>query len=264
MAKSAKGAAAAKLVENATAAPGVFVFAELLEHPNLANNPQHAPYLELLKLFSYGTYDDYKQHKDSLPPLNPAQLVKLKNLSIVSLAEKSRILPYSQLRSYLDITTLRELEDLIIDAMYQDVLKGRLDQKEQQLELEYTMGRDIRPGQLEELLAALKSWSSQTEQVINALDTKLTQIAAHQDQEKADGESFVAHRNHMLVEVAVQKKLAKRSNTGGGFPDLPSAMIERMGGNADDMEIDSGSAAQQPGGGGFGSSILNLIDRKKK
>ncbi|KAG8904825.1 hypothetical protein FRC01_008589, partial [Tulasnella sp. 417] len=63
MAKSAKGAAAAKLVENATAAPGVFVFAELLEHPNiqeLANNPQHAPYLELLKLFSYGTYEDYK------------------------------------------------------------------------------------------------------------------------------------------------------------------------------------------------------------
>lgn len=35
MAKSAKGAAAAKLVENATAAPGVFVFAELLEHPNV-------------------------------------------------------------------------------------------------------------------------------------------------------------------------------------------------------------------------------------
>lgn len=35
MAKSAKGAGAAKLIENATAAPGVFVFAELLEHPNI-------------------------------------------------------------------------------------------------------------------------------------------------------------------------------------------------------------------------------------
>ena len=33
--KSAKGAAAAKLIEDATAAPGVYVFAELLELPNI-------------------------------------------------------------------------------------------------------------------------------------------------------------------------------------------------------------------------------------
>lgn len=267
MAKSAKGAAAAKLVENATAAPGVFVFAELLEHPNvqeLAKNPQHAPYLELLKLFSYGTYEDYKQHKDSLPPLNPAQLVKLKNLSIVSLAEKSRILPYAQLRTYLDITTIRELEDLIIDAMYQDVLKGRLDQKEQQLELEYTMGRDIRPGQLEQLLAALKSWSSQTEQVIDALDTKLTQIAAHQDQQKLDTELFIGQRNQMLIEVALQKKLTKRSNTGSGVADINSMINERGGGGSiDDMDIDSGSAVQQPGGGG-GGGLGSFFGLKKK
>ena len=35
MSKSAKGAAAAKLIHDATSAPGVFVFAELLELPNI-------------------------------------------------------------------------------------------------------------------------------------------------------------------------------------------------------------------------------------
>jgi COP9 signalosome complex subunit 7 len=35
MAKSIKGAAAAKLIQDATSAPGVFVFAELLELPNI-------------------------------------------------------------------------------------------------------------------------------------------------------------------------------------------------------------------------------------
>jgi CSN7 helical bundle subdomain len=35
MSKSAKGAAAAKLVQDAMSAPGVFVFAELLELPNI-------------------------------------------------------------------------------------------------------------------------------------------------------------------------------------------------------------------------------------
>lgn len=35
MAKSAKGAAAAKLIQDATSAPGVLVFSELLEMPNI-------------------------------------------------------------------------------------------------------------------------------------------------------------------------------------------------------------------------------------
>ena len=35
MAKSAKGAAASKLVQDATAAPGVYVFSELLEQPSI-------------------------------------------------------------------------------------------------------------------------------------------------------------------------------------------------------------------------------------
>ena len=59
----------------------------------------------------------------------------------------------------LQVATIRELEDLIIDAIYLDVLRGKLDQKEQQLEIEYTMGRDLEPGKLEKLLEALQNWS---------------------------------------------------------------------------------------------------------
>ena len=35
MVKGAKGAAAAKLIQDATSAPGIFVFGELLEHPSV-------------------------------------------------------------------------------------------------------------------------------------------------------------------------------------------------------------------------------------
>jgi hypothetical protein len=69
-----------------------------------------------------------------------------------------QILPYSDLLEALQMPTIRDLEDLIIDAIYLDILRGKLDQKEQQLEVEYTMGRDLEPGKLEEVLAALKSW----------------------------------------------------------------------------------------------------------
>jgi COP9 signalosome complex subunit 7 len=53
---------------------------------------------------------------------------------------------------------VRELEDLIIDAIYLDILRGKLDQKEGQLEVEYTMGRDLESGKLENILSALQNW----------------------------------------------------------------------------------------------------------
>lgn len=104
------------------------------------------------------------------------QITKLKHLSIVTLASARRvrpslysgltgdndalgqILPYSELLKVLDMPNVRELEDLIIDAIYLDILRGKLDQKEGQLEVEYTMGRDLEPGKLESILSALQDW----------------------------------------------------------------------------------------------------------
>jgi COP9 signalosome complex subunit 7 len=58
----------------------------------------------------------------------------------------------------LDMPSVRELEDLIIDAIYLDILKGKLDQKHAQLEVEYTIGRDLEPGKIESVLDTLKDW----------------------------------------------------------------------------------------------------------
>ena len=65
---------------------------------------------------------------------------------------------------YLDISNVRELEDLIIEAIYQDVIKGKLDQKKKQLEIEYTMGRDVRPERISQMLDVLGAWSVVTNQ----------------------------------------------------------------------------------------------------
>ena len=54
--------------------------------------------------------------------------------------------------------SVRELGDLIIDAIYLDIVRGKLDQRAQQFEVEYTMGRDLEPGKLEQLLVALQNW----------------------------------------------------------------------------------------------------------
>jgi COP9 signalosome complex subunit 7 len=63
--------AAADLITRATSHPHTYVFAELLETPNIqalrnASDPKHKGYLTLLEIFCWGTWEDY----ESLLPLD--------------------------------------------------------------------------------------------------------------------------------------------------------------------------------------------------
>lgn len=210
MSKSAKGAAAAKLIQDATSAPGVFVFGELLELPSIQQlADSHAQHLALLKLFAYGTYMDYKQNKDAYPLLNEAQLTKLKQLTLVSLASSRRVLPYDVLLPALDAPSVRALEDLIIDAIYQNVLRGRLDQAAGQLQVEYTLGRDLEPELgVQQILASLQEWARTTSAVISTLDAKLGALAAAGNTQRAADAEYEHTLQSILKEVTETKKTA--------------------------------------------------------
>ncbi|KAF5337598.1 hypothetical protein D9758_014933 [Tetrapyrgos nigripes] len=271
MAKTMKGAAAAKLIQDATAAPGVFVFSELLELPNiqdLGKSEQHEKYLSLLQLFAYKTYQDYLKHKEQLPPLNQAQLTKLKYLSIVTMATEKRILPYSTLLSALEMPTVRDLEDLIIDAIYLDILRGKLDQKEGVLEVEYTMGRDIPythvpqgkaqsqdqvggVADLESILASLKDWASTTSSLLSTLDVAIASAAQDSANKKADKEAHDGKVQIVLkdvVENAKKDKEGGRDGTRGGHGQGASG----SGGGGERSERDRpkrGNSGTLSGGG---------------
>ena len=64
LAKSANSPrAAADLVSQATSSPNTYVFAELLQQPNiqaLAKNEQYASSLKLLQTFAWATWESYK------------------------------------------------------------------------------------------------------------------------------------------------------------------------------------------------------------
>lgn len=175
LSKNTKGAAAIELVKQATEAPGVYVFGELLDMPNireLAKGP-HAAYYNLLNLFAYGTFSEYKANQKNLPPLSAAQCTKLRHLTIVSLAIKNKCLPYTELLRELDVTNLRELEDLIIEVIYADVIRGKLDQKHQWLEVDYAIGRDIRPDNITEIVTVLQQWCNGCEAILQNLESQV-------------------------------------------------------------------------------------------
>ena len=75
LANGAKGAAAVGLVQQVLEASTVYVFGELLDHPNIKDLETNSStangkgYFDLLNLFAYGTYNDYLTRQAELPAL---------------------------------------------------------------------------------------------------------------------------------------------------------------------------------------------------
>jgi len=220
IAKSAKGKGCVALIDQALQAPGVFVFGELLDMPNIKalEGTENKSHLELLRIFAYGIYQTYKENVNALPPLTPQMQTKLRQLTIVSLSADHKVIPYTVLLQQLDIPNVRELEDLIIDCIYQGVIKGKLDQKFKQLEVDFAIGRDIRPGQIMQMMSILAAWGSRSDAILNAITQRIAYSAqAHEVTRK--------ERTDFEQRLEALKATLKTSGGGDSRDDLlqPSA-----------------------------------------
>lgn len=122
------------------------------------------------------------------------QKKKLQHLTIVTLATKSKCIPYTTLLRELDIESVRDLEDLIIEAVYADIIHGKLDQKNSQLEVDYAIGRDIRPDDINVIVNCLQEWCSACEGVLGCVESQIHRANAEKNksvQRKADIEQEV-------------------------------------------------------------------------
>ncbi|OWK03660.1 COPS7A [Cervus elaphus hippelaphus] len=163
LAKSAKGAALATLIHQVLEAPGVYVFGELLDMPNVRElaESDFASTFRLLTVFAYGTYADY--------------LVLLEALAL---------------------RNVRQLEDLVIEAVYADVLRGSLDQRHQRLEVDYSIGRDIQRQDLRAIARTLQEWCLGCEVVLSGIEEQVSRANQHKEQQlglKQQIESEVAN-----------------------------------------------------------------------
>jgi len=230
LAKNAKGKSVVAAIQQALSATNVFVYSELLELPSVQAlaGTEDAKFLDLLKIFAYGTYSDFKTAKNSLPPLSPLQIKKLQQLTIVSLAAVNKVIPYSVLQQQLEMQGgLRELEDLIIDAIYQGIVQGKLDQKSQHFEVESAMGRDLKPEALDSMIDVLSNWSIQSESLLKSIKEKIAQANFVGENEKKHKEEFekrieVVKAN---IKVAMETELLQTSEFGEDF-----GLVDRRGG----------------------------------
>ncbi|KAK1656680.1 PCI domain-containing protein [Colletotrichum godetiae] len=194
--------AAADLVTRATSNPNTFLFTELLETPQiqaLAQSPDFEPHLRLLELFSHGTYAAYQSAAASaspLPELNDAQTLKLRQLSLLTLARDRSNLSYAALQSALGLPSTRALEDLVISAIYAGLLDATLDPYRQVVQVNSLAAlRDLAPGAVPPMIAALRAWSSRCESTLGDLESQIAGIrdaAARRQRDKAEQDARLA------------------------------------------------------------------------
>ncbi|SPO32593.1 related to cop9 signalosome complex subunit 7a [Ustilago trichophora] len=200
-----RGAAAANLVHQAISSPGVFFFGELFDVPgvaelsNITESSQLSDAYNLLSLFAYGTYSDYVQlsQQGSVPQLSNDQIQKLRQLTLLSLACQNKSLPYSILKEALGFTesSIRKLEDLIIETIYAGLIQGKLNELQSRFEVHHVQGRDVphpsilsQPAlsalpslasssktatQLDFISASLQNWQATTVSVLGGLQTRM-------------------------------------------------------------------------------------------
>ncbi|XP_046679002.1 COP9 signalosome complex subunit 7b [Homalodisca vitripennis] len=232
LAKSAKGAAAMELIRQVLAAPGVHVFGELLDMPNIKEleNGPNINYYRTLRLFAYGTYRQYLENKDQLLDLNVAEKKKLQHLTIVTLATKMKCIPYSVLLQELDMKNVRDLEDLIIEAIYADVIHGKLDQKNSQLEVDYAIGRDTQSNVLGCIVDTLQEWCDSCETVLRCVEQQINRANAEKNR-------ALKHKEAVETEVINIKKTLKAQTQDSDEPmdtrrlDLDSREAIAQGGD---------------------------------
>ncbi|RMZ80987.1 hypothetical protein DV738_g2500, partial [Chaetothyriales sp. CBS 135597] len=194
--KNASDRVVADLITRATSAPGTYVFTELLQLPVIQrlrtpDRPtEYQAYLTLLELFSWGTYEEYK-NTPNLPALNEAQTVKLRQLSLLSLASPflpatatrsgPATLSYRSLISALSLPDASALESLVTSASYASLLSASLSPTSSPPAVHIhsvSPVRDLRPQSLPALLAILSTWSSRCDSVATSLQANIDTIKA--------------------------------------------------------------------------------------
>jgi COP9 signalosome complex subunit 7 len=179
LSKSASPRAAADIITQATASPHTFVFAELLQTPNIQalRKSEYAKHLKLLEIFAWGTWADYQANEKELPSLSSLQQQKLQLLSLLPLARTHKPLTYATLQSSLSLSTTEELESLLTAAIYAELIDATLDPFHQVVHIDSVAPlRDVAPGSITNLSASFEEWSNKCQSMLSDIDKEKAAI----------------------------------------------------------------------------------------
>ncbi|KAI1131247.1 PCI domain-containing protein [Nemania abortiva] len=270
--------AAADLVAQATSNPNTYVFSELLQTPQiqaLSQSPDYASHLKLLEIFSYGTYADYTS-TPNLPPLNDTQALKLRQLSLLTLAKGPHNLSYNALQQSLGLNNDRAVEDLVISAVYAGLIDAQLDPYYDAVHITSVSPlRDLAPGSIPSMLNSLRVWSGRCTSTLEDLEAQIASIKAAAAKRHSDKKAWV-EQTVRLVEQEKSADLGVHTPRHGAILNRAITKIQgqRFGkrgsgsleANADDdeaMDVDEEEPDDGEGGSSASSGALGGPGKKR-
>jgi len=129
----------------------------------------------------------------------------------------------------LDVAELRELEDLIIDALYKDIVVGKLDHEKQIFQVDSSLGRDLRPQELDQMVSTLLAWQNQSDVLLKSIEEKM--LLAQNCRSEVTEHKLKFEKK--LEEVKGNIKIVMDSEMSGAMdPDMLSSELMGMGGMA--------------------------------
>ena len=168
------------LILEATKDPEVFHFHDLLIHPSIASlQTSSPPFYELLQLFSHHTLSHYHKLKSDYPPLTDAHISKLQILTLLSAAHGRTQLSYDTLLSELNVSTIADLEKIIRDTIYANLLRGKMDQSGRILYISSSQARDALPESIQGMISNLRSFITRADDLIREIDDNIKVIGNH-------------------------------------------------------------------------------------
>jgi COP9 signalosome complex subunit 7 len=195
--------------------------------------------------------------------LNDAQILKLRQLSFLTLAKNPADLSYAKLLKFLDLETERELEGLVISAIYAGLVSGILDPYNKTVLVSSVSPlRDLPPNSIPSMLSTLSAWSSRCTSTLADLERQIASIKSEAAKRHREEQEWNAHVEKLIDTKASDKVqnegaggwgLGKRGSGGGkranGFDKVVADLED------DDMDVDDEDAEDEKRGKkrGFGS-----------
>lgn len=152
------------LAKRALSAPGLYCFGEIIDAMSAKadlSDPTVAKWIQYLRLFNYGQYSEYRKlirSNKELGALDTKQIAKLKQLTLASLGVNTRQLPFDQISKQIDIPQLTELEAFIVQAIYDNVISGKIDSLNRQLIVDRVIAREPSIDDLSRIHHTLQDW----------------------------------------------------------------------------------------------------------
>jgi len=202
---------------------------------NLINDKEGNSWFLLLQIFAHGTYPDYlksqQMNNNSLPALNEIMLKKLRQLTIISLSAEFKSLSYSKIIPSTGLSTFREVEDLIISCVYDNLLHARIDQKNQIVHIQYSAGRDVL--NLDGIILKLDNWINTASNLLSTLENSvnIAEASRIQDSEQLELILKVAESTKRQILLESEKGLMNDFSSNNVFGNNNNNNPRGSGGN---------------------------------